>query len=260
MVRLLPSKAAALEDEAADAQDEAVAASEGKSPEKQNNKSGAEKTKTMKGFRNQEALGKVIQEATLTGDALSAPEIGFKAPDTGFYHIVWKAGLTRTGPVVAISHPSAVLDKRGFSASTLYFYVPKGTQRFFVKIPDGSFAIKDGRGNVILSCASLADGEATSGKGTGQKKTKRVARDTSHVAKAPAKGTEEKGNIATISGGGVMVDVPPGSDGAIWSFEAKPTGGMIRYVSFIGVSLPSYRPDLLLVPKDALNQTTKGAR
>ena len=164
------------------------------------------------------------------------PKITFRAPQTGVYDInlelFWPP--VEFGPMSDCSHP--FVTESGDLGTQYYFYVPKGTKHFMALDTAGgnmTIAFKNGQGQTVRALDELTAKERWE---------PREDVDVRGAAK------QERS-----SAGAFMVDVPAGSDGAIWSFYST-----IRtwdgHIKLIGVPCyMSLRPDLLMLPRDALD-------
>jgi len=146
------------------------------------------------------------------------PVIAFQSPSGGYFRITWKAdaNLDMKG-VAGVSHPAVFTGGMFFRSATLYFYVPKKTRRFAVETAAKGgpvITIADGKGNTALKVK----------REPGTKKTRRT----------------------------FAVDVPDGSDGAIWSFTGPEDERTYAPIRLLGIpNYLSFQPDQLLVPVEA---------
>lgn len=150
---------------------------------------------------------------TVQASKLENGTLRFEAKRPGFYRIEWTEAA-----VTAVSHPAVFVggQETSFRHSTLYFFVPKGTQSFAVKArpPGGAVVlVRDSAGTVILDIDK-----------------KKAAASTSHE---------------------FVIEVPQGSDGAIWSITGPKDNSGNGTIALIGV--PNYLsllPGQLLVPRE----------
>ena len=133
----------------------------------------------------------------------------------GYYLIKWDNAIVK-----GISRPAAMMGtQKQFICTTadLYFYVPRGTRCFMVKSSARGgpvLKVRDGKGNTVLS----------------------LQRD-------PAK---RDANLAQTA-----VDVPVGSDGAVWSISGPEDAIGWGSIELIGVpNWLSFQPDQVLVPRE----------
>lgn len=172
----------------------------------------------------EELASQEVKKGT-TGTA--APDLSFQAGEAGLYRLSFSSGggYESTGRLVEINCPAAI---RGGTASgrlspvssaTYYFFVPRGTRRFLLMASargGPALVVKDARGNKALE-------------------TTRDPKD-------------QEGRTRSF-----IIEVPTGSDGAVWSVKGPDDPLSWGSISLAGVpNWLSFRPDQLLVPRDAL--------
>jgi hypothetical protein len=134
---------------------------------------------------------------------------------TGYYYIEWNEAA-----VTSISHPAVLRDEAemGLRGATLYFFVPGGTTRFIVqpRVTGGpAFTLRDGAGKTVLDVDK----------------------------KQAAAGAQQT----------FVIDVPAGSDNAVWSVAGLRNGYGIANLKLIGVpNHVSFLPEQLLVPRETV--------
>jgi len=137
----------------------------------------------------------------------------------GYYRIRWDNGALK-----AVNRPSAMFGQaKQFTCNNavLYFYVPKGAARFIVKARARNgpvLKVCDAKGNEVLS---LKRGAPLGPDALAQ----------------------------------CVVDVPPGSDGAVWSVSGPDDAVGWGSITLIGVpNWLSFRPDQVLAPRETVGE------
>jgi len=135
---------------------------------------------------------------------------------SGYYRICWDNGTPKS-----VNQPSAMIGQaKQFTCTSavLYFYVPKGAERFIIKArARGGPVLKvcDGKGNEVLS-----------------------------LKRGAAPGPDALAQC--------VVDVPPGSDDAVWSVSGPDDAIGWGGITLVGVpNWLSFQPDQVLVPGEA---------
>ena len=136
----------------------------------------------------------------------------FEATKTGYYQVAWKEAS-----ISAISHAAVLRGNKESSlrGATLYFFVPKRTRAFLLKphLGQPAFRIQDGTGKIVLD----------------------------HDAK------KAKGGLPAE----LIVNVPEGSDGDVWSITGPRDKLGRAFVELVGV--PNYLsllPEHILIPRE----------